>query len=62
MARVKEGVELPIIPEDLEPSEDDPLFDIVKSCLEESDRNYQDELYAVDWVIAESLFDQHSQR
>jgi hypothetical protein len=62
MARVREGVEIPIIPEDLEPSEDDLLFEIVKSCLNEPDRNYQDERYAVEWAIVESIFDQRSSK
>ena len=62
MARVKSGVEIPIVPEDLEPSEDDLLFDIVKSWFDEPDQNCQDERYAFEWAIAESLFDQRSQR
>lgn len=60
MARIREGVEIPIIPEDLEPSEDDLLFEIVKSWLDEPDRNHQDERYAVEWAIVESIFYQRS--
>jgi hypothetical protein len=58
MARIKAGIEIPIIPEDLEPSDNSFLSDIIESCLEASDRNYQDELHAVEWVIVESLLEQ----
>jgi hypothetical protein len=57
MAKVRAGIEIPIIPEDFEPSSDTMRFDIMKSCLEQADRRIQDEAFAVDWAVAESLFD-----
>jgi hypothetical protein len=61
MARIREGVEIPIIPEDFESADEDRLSDAMESCLKESARTYQDELYAVEWAIVESFFDQRSQ-
>ena len=61
MAKIRTGIEIPIIPEDFEDPGESLLPTIMESCLEGSDRDCQDDLYAVEWAIVESLFDQHSQ-
>jgi len=55
--RIKAGIEIPIIPEDFETSAEATIFDIMKSCLEQADQTIQDEAFAVEWAVAESLFD-----
>ncbi len=60
MSKVRAGIEIPIIPEDFETSTEAILHNVMESCLDGADRKNQDELYAVEWAVAESLFDQCS--
>ena len=57
MAKVRAGIEIPIIPEDFEASADTLPVDFMTSCLEHVDRRKQEEAFAVDWAVAEFLFD-----
>ena len=60
MAKMRAGIEIPIIPEDFAASEEDLNCDIREASLRETHCSFKIELKPLDWFIAKSSFDRHS--
>ncbi|MBN1567612.1 MAG: hypothetical protein JXA73_07180 [Acidobacteria bacterium] len=60
MAKIKAGIELPIIPEDFIDSEEDLTPDMVEAILEWAYRSIQDGTNPDDQTPMETLFAQYS--
>jgi len=59
MAKMRAGIDLPIIPEDFISFEDDLDLDVLESYLQWTYRCIQDGADPASWSVAEVNFDQH---
>ena len=59
MAKMRPGIEIPIIPEDFIISEEDLCPNMRLSSSQWADPSFQEELFPTDWVLTESIVYQH---
>jgi hypothetical protein len=59
MAKIRAGIEIPIIPEDFVVSEPDQHTGMPESLSKRPDPDFQDELFPTEWIITETFFYQY---
>jgi hypothetical protein len=60
MARIRSGIEIPIIPEDFIDAEQELDLDMMESYLQWAYRCLQDGLAPADWAVADTSVDKYS--